>query len=130
MRMSSVSSQPRRRRLPNRRPSVTEALEVGGQVVMATVGFDPEDDSPRELFLKAGKEGSLLNALLDDAAVVISIALQCGVSAETLARSVGRLPATPLTPAELDHAQGRKVPASPIGAALDLITAFENEAGK
>ena len=67
MRMSSVSSQPRRRRLPNRRPSVTEAIEVGGQVVVVTVGFDPEDDSPRELFLKAGKEGSLLNALLDDA---------------------------------------------------------------
>ncbi len=97
---------------------------------MATVGFDPEDDSPRELFLKAGKEGSLLKALLDDAAVVISIALQCGVSAETLARSVGRVPATPLTPAELDHAQGRKVPASPIGAALDLITTLENEAAE
>ena len=93
----------------------------------ATVGFDPEDNTPRELFLKAGKEGSLLNSLLDDAAVTISIALQCGVSAETLARSVGRLPANPVTPAELDHAPGRKVPASPIGAALDLITTFENE---
>ena len=62
------------------------------------------------------------------APVTISIALQCGVSAETLARSVGRLPASPVIPAELDHARGRKVPASPIGAALDLITAFENEA--
>ncbi len=130
MRLSSVSPQARRRKLPTRRPSVTEAFEVGGQVVVATVGFDPEDDSPRELFLKAGKEGSLLNALLDDAAVVVSIALQCGVSAATLARSVGRLPAGPVTPAGLDHAPGRKVPASPIGAALDLITAFEKEAAE
>ena len=77
--------------------------------------------------MKAGKEGSLLNALLDDAAVTISVALQCGVSAETLARSVARLPANPVTPAELDHAPGRKVPASPIGAALDLVSTFERE---
>ena len=119
-----------RTRLPNRRPSVTEELDVGGQVVVATVGFDPEDNSPRELFLTAGKEGSLLNAMLADAAVVISVALQHGVPGEALARSVGRLPASPVTPAELDHASGRKVPASPIGAALDLITAFENEAAE
>ncbi len=126
--MLTVASLPARKRLPTRRPSVTEAIEAGGQVVVATVGFDPKDDSPRELFLKAGKEGSLLNALLDDAAVVVSIALQCGVSAATLARSVGRLPTSPVTPAELDHASGRKVPASPIGAALDLIQSFEDGA--
>ncbi len=128
--MLTDMSRPARKRLPPRRPAISQNLEVEGQKVVATVGFDPEDDSPRELFLKAGKEGSLLNALLDDAAVVISIALQCGVSAETLARSVGRLPASPVTPAELDHAPGRKVPASPIGAALDLITTFENEAAE
>ena len=119
-----------RRRLPNRRPCHTEALEIAGQVFTATIGFDPEDDSPRELFLTAGKEGSMLNALLADAAVVISVALQHGVPGEALARSVGRLPAGPVTPADLDHAPGRKVPASPIGAALDLITAFEKEAAE
>ncbi len=116
-----------RKRLPNRRPSHTETLEVGGQASTATVGFDPESGQPRELFLMAGKEGSMLNALLADAAVVISVALQHGVPGEALARSVGRLPAGPVTPADLDHAPGRKVPASPIGAALDLITAFERE---
>ena len=114
-----------RQRLPNRRPSHTETLEVGGQVFTATVGFDPKDDSPRELFLTAGKEGSLLNALLADAAVVISVALQHGVPGEALARSVGRLPAGPVAPVELDHAPGQKVPASPIGTALDLLQRFE-----
>ncbi len=74
-----------RQRLPNRRPSHTEALEVAGQVFTATVGFDPKSDQPRELFLTAGKEGSLLNALLADAAVVISVALQSGVPATALA---------------------------------------------
>ncbi len=80
------------------------------------------------MFLNGGKEGSQFDAMLADAAVVISIALQCGVSAETLARSVGRLPASPVIPADLDHAPGRKVPASPIGAALDLIQSFEDGA--
>ncbi len=114
-----------RRRLPNRRPSHTETLEVGGQAFTATVGFDPTDGTPREMFLTAGKEGSMLNAMLADAAMVISVGLQHGVPGEALARSVGRLPAGPVTPVELDHAPGQKVPASPIGTALDLLQSFE-----
>ena len=114
-----------RQRLPNRRPAHTEALEVAGQSFTATVGFDPESGLPRELFLTAGKEGSMLNALLADAAVVISIALQNGVPAAALAKSIGRLPAGPVAPAGLDHAPVQKVPASPIGAALDLLRRFE-----
>ena len=121
-----MSASPRQR-LPNRRPSHTETLEVGGQAVIATVGFDPGSGQPRELFLTAGKEGSLLNAMLADAAVVISVALQHGVPGEALARSVGRLPAGPVAPVELDHAPGQKVPASPIGAALDLVSSFERK---
>ena len=46
---------PARSRLPNRRPAYTETLEVDGQAFEATVGFDPEGGSPRELFLTAGK---------------------------------------------------------------------------
>ncbi len=114
-----------RQRLPNRRPSHTEALEVAGQVFTATVGFDPKSARPRELFLTAGKEGSLLNALLADAAVVISVALQSGVPAAALAKSVGRLPAGPVAPVDLDHGPVQKVPASPIAAALDLLRSFE-----
>ncbi len=55
------------------------------------------------------REGSLLNAMLADAAVVISVALQSGVPAAALAKSTGR------------------VPASPIAAALDLVSSFEQE---
>ncbi len=114
-----------RQRLPNRRPSHSETLEVAGQMFTATVGFDPESGQPRELFLTAGKEGSMLNAMLADAAVVISVALQSGVPAVALAKSVGRLPAGLVAPVDLDHAPGQKVPASPIGAALDLLRRFE-----
>jgi ribonucleoside-diphosphate reductase alpha chain len=117
---------PYRRRLPNRRPSHTETLEVAGQAVTATIGFDPVDDQPRELFLTAGKEGSTLNALLSDAAVVISVALQHGISAQALAKSVGRLPEGPVTPADLDEGKPARNPASPIGAALDLLRSFED----
>ena len=116
-----------RKRLPSRRPSHTETLQVDGQTFEATVGFDPESRLPRELFLTAGKEGSMLNALLADAAVIVSVALQHCVPAEALAKSVGRLPAGPVRPADLDHTAGQKVPASPIGAALDLVSSFERE---
>ena len=113
-----------RQRLPNRRPSHTETLEVDGQTFTATVGFD-ECGRSREVFMVAGKEGSMLNALLADAAVVISIALQHGIPAAALAKSIGRRPAGPVAPADLESPQPGRVPASPIGAALDLVSAFE-----
>ncbi len=119
-------AEPYRRRLPNRRPSHTETLAVAGQTFTATVGFDPQDGQPRELFMTAGKEGSTLNALLADAAVAISVALQHGISAQSLAKSVGRLPEGRVTPADLDQGKPARLPASPIGAALDLLRSFED----
>ena len=115
-----------RRRLPNSRPSHTETLAVAGQTFTATVGFDPETDRPCEVFLTAGKEGSLINAMLADAAVVISVALQHGVSAQALAKSIGRLPEGQVTPADLDGGKPARLPASPIEAALDLVTSLED----
>ncbi len=117
-------------KLPNRRPSHSETLEVDGQSFEATVGFDPESGQPRELFLTAGKEGSLLNSLLAYAAVVISIALQHGIPAAALTKSVGRLPAGPVTPADLEGPRPGRVPASPIGATLDLVSVFERKSAE
>ena len=114
-----------RSRLPNRRPSITETLVTGGQEFSVTIGFSPEDGSPRELFMGGAKEGRLLNSLLADSAVLVSIALQHDISAEALAKSMGRMPAGPVAPADLDRAPGRRVPASPIGAALDLVARSE-----
>ncbi len=114
-----------RTRLPNRRPAVTETLEVAGQCFEATIGFDPATGQPRELFLAGAKDGSALAAILDDAAVVISVALQHNVPAEALAKSVGRMPAGPVAPADLDRTPDQRVPASPIGAALDRVARWE-----
>ncbi len=59
-----------------------------------------------------------------DAAIVISVALQCGVSTEALARSVARLPDGPIEPERLDSAKDR-APASAIGATLDMLRGME-----
>ena len=119
---------PSRSRLPNRRPAVTQDIEVGGHCFMATVGFD-EHDRPKEVFLSGAKDGTDLAAILDDASVVLSVALQFGIPATALARSVARLPAVPLAALYLDQPgdNGERQPASVIGAAVDLLTVFENE---
>jgi hypothetical protein len=73
------------------------------------------------MFLSGAKDGSGTAAILEDASVVISIALQCGIRAAALAKSIARLPTAPLAPPYLDHPRGARVAASAIGAALDLI---------
>ena len=114
-----------RERLPTRRENETETLEVGGQTFEACVGFDPETGQPAEVFLTGGKEGSDFDAILSDAAVVISVALRHDVSPAALAKSVARLPAGVVAPAEIDLDLDRTVPASPIGAALDFLLRME-----
>ncbi len=118
-------SAPSRKRLPNRRPAVTQDIEVGGHRFTASVGFD-EHDRPKEVFLRGAKDGTDLAAILDDA----SVALQFGIPAAALARSVARLPAVPLTPPYLDQPgdSREKQPASVIGAVLDFVQEFVPEA--
>ena len=103
-----------RRRLPSRRRSETVDLTIGNMPFSATVGFDA-DDRPQEVFLDGPKTGSAMSAMLGDAAVTISIALQFGIPARALAKSISRTP----------DGMGRITAASVIGAALDLLVDFE-----
>ncbi len=123
--MPDAASTPRQR-LPNHRECHTETLAVDGQSFEATVGFDPESGQPRELFMSAGKEGSMLDALLADAAVAISVSLQHSVPAAALVKSARRPPAVPIGPADLESSRSGRVPASPIGAVLDLLQSLNN----
>ena len=116
---------PARAHLPNRRSSHLETLEVAGQTFEACVGLDPTTGQPLEVFLNGGKEGSQFDAMLADAATVISIALQFGVPIHALAKSVGRAPNVSTMPGSLDQLNAGSQPASPIGAALDLLIAHE-----
>jgi len=70
---------------------------------------------PAEVFLSGAKDGSGMAAILDDASVVISVALQHGIPAKALAKSISRAP----------DGMGRISAASAIGAALDLLVEYE-----
>lgn len=88
---------PTRARLPHRREAITEEIAVstpdGGETrFQATVGLDPATGAAREVFLSGARDGSMLAAILDDASVVISVALQHGVPLAALAKSVRREP--------------------------------------
>lgn len=102
-------------RLPNRRPAETQDIACGNLRLTATVGFD-RAGQPAEIFLCGAKDGSGLAAILDDASVLISIALQHGIPAVVLRKSVARIPEALDGPATLA--------ASPIGAALDLLASY------
>jgi hypothetical protein len=113
---------PQSNRLPNRRRAETRELTIGNLKLMATIGFD-DDDRPQEVF-DGPKTGSTMSAILGDAAVTISIALQFGIPARALAKSVARLPIAPLAPPYLDAPPGARAAASVLGAVLDCWRAM------
>jgi hypothetical protein len=85
--MTADALTPNRCRLPNRRRNETHALAVDGMRLTATVGYDARG-RPAEVFIDGAKDGSGLAAVIEDASVVISIALLHGIPAATLAKSV------------------------------------------
>lgn len=99
--------------LPHRRPSVTVFAEWQGHPITVTVGFCPASAAPREVFADAVKGGQM-QATLADACVLISLALQHGLPPAALAKSLARCP-------DVLAGGGADMPASPIGAIVDLI---------
>lgn len=78
-----------RKKLPNRRPCLTETLEIEGRKYAVSYGFDPNDAELREIFISArGKSGSNQDHELYSAGVLASHALQNGADAMSLARSL------------------------------------------
>lgn len=76
--------QPVRHRLPDTRRAVTHKFNVGGHEGYMIVGMF-EDGNPGEMFITMAKEGSTIGGLMDTIGTLTSIALQYGVSVETLA---------------------------------------------
>ena len=60
-----------RQRLPNRRKQLTAEMQYDGHDYLVSVGFD-DAGIIREVFVAGRQQGSMLDALLDDAAIVIS----------------------------------------------------------
>ena len=100
-----------RQPLPNRRPNISAAADWQGHAFTVTVGFDAQGN-PGEVFCNHAKGD--MAATLADACVLISIALQWGVSVDDLAKSLGSVPVW--INGEQTHA-----PASPIGTIIAAI---------
>jgi hypothetical protein len=100
-------------RLPDRRQNETREIVVDGRRFTLTVGFGP-GGLPLEVFADGHREGSDMQAILHDACIVISHALQHGATPEALARSMCRVP-------RFDAGGPSEGPASPIGAILAAI---------
>lgn len=107
-----------RERLPPRRPSQTVVAEWHGHALAVTGGFDPRSGRLAEAFASGPRFGSDLQALVDDACVVISLALQHGATVPELSRSIGTVPA---------WGEGGPVerPASVVGAILEALRQME-----
>ncbi len=101
-----------RRALPNRRQSDIHDLEVASRVYSVGVGFF-DDNTIGEVFISGPKVGSEMDAMLADAAILASLGLQYGVPPAALAKTMSRLATGPL--------EAATVPASPLGAAMDLV---------
>ena len=103
-----------RKKIPNRRPTATWHINFEGQRLTGTIGYDLSTGLPREaFFITRAKAGTLLDGLLYDAGVLLSLALQYGTPATALAKSVACLE------------DGK--PASPVGELID-VTVKEVEA--
>jgi len=99
-----------RRRLLHRRVALARDIEHAGHRYRMQVGYFP-DGAVGEVFLDATKQNSMLDAFAADAAILLSLLLQHGV-----------------TPAEIGHALRRcpnGAPASLIGAVVDELHATE-----
>jgi hypothetical protein len=97
-----------RRRLENRRASVSFNFDCGPHSYTATISYFPGTDQLAEVFLGNGRAGSDVDSAAKDSAVVCSIALQHGVPLETIRGAL------------LRDARGGNA-SSPLGCALDLV---------
>jgi hypothetical protein len=101
-----------RRTLPQRRPAETFDLLFRNQSVTVTIGFYP-NGNVGETFVDVAKSGNDLAHIARDAAIVLSIALQCGASVETLRHALTRG----------SHGE----PASIMGAIVDALPVLPRE---
>lgn len=108
--------------LPARRIQITTQLQWQDREWLAGIGFAP-DGSAREVFADGVKSGQHMEALLDDACVLLSLLLQAGEPAASLADRLGQ--EGPSTPA----IAGGCCAASPIGAIARKAAQIEAEFG-
>src|SRR5262249_20562492 len=98
-----------RRKLPNRRASITFGFQCNRLAYSATISRHPNGDLA-EIFINNSKVGSDSDSAAKDSAVVCSLALQHGVPLTVIRKALLRDP--------------RGVASSPLGVALDLVATW------
>jgi len=96
-----------RERLPNRRGCDTRCMRVGRNEYVVTVGHY-SDGSVGEIFVSGAKAGSDLDAVMRDAAILLSLGLQHGVPIDVMRGAITREgdgTASSIIGAVLDHLQ-------------------------
>ena len=80
-----------RQALPMRRRCETFEIDFGGlsRSHTVTVGYY-DDNRPGEVFINGGKSGEQVEAIARDGAVLVSMALQHGVSLDTIRHALTR----------------------------------------
>jgi ribonucleoside-diphosphate reductase alpha chain len=103
-----------RRVLPQRRRCETFEMAFGGLTKGHTITVGVfEDGSLGEVFISGGKSGEMVEAIARDGAVLLSMALQHGVSLDTIKHSITR------------DSFGR--PLSIVGAVVDQLKGADHE---
>ena len=101
-----------RRPLPMRRRCETFQIAFGGLAKRHTVSIGYYDDgTPGEVFIDGGKSGELIEAIARDGAVILSMALQHGVSLDTISHALTR--------------DSFNQPTSIVGAVVDRLISME-----
>ena len=99
-----------RERLPSRRPSITRTVNWAGSEFSVSIGYWI-DGRPGEVFADGPRTGSAMQALLADACVVVSLALQHGIEPAAMAHSMGQIPIS----------ETESAPASVIGIIAEIL---------
>ena len=81
-----------REELPARRPHESFDFALGDVVYTAGIGRRPADLSICEVFLNAGKDGSMLGTLANDAAILVSLLIQYGCPLHVVLHAMTRNP--------------------------------------
>ena len=127
-----TSDAPPRARLPYRRLQATEAVAWRGREWLLSVGFD-RSGAVREAFVKGLKAGSEMDAIMDDACVLLSLLLQAGYSAQEVDRRLAPKAPRTLFPAPSapgrEGADSRAPAASPLGLLARTAAAAERDIG-
>jgi hypothetical protein len=103
-----------RHALPMKRRCETFEIDYGGlkKSHTITVGFY-DDGAVGEIFISGGKSGEVVEAIARDGAVLLSLALQHGVSLDTIKHAVTR--------------DGQNQPSSIVGAVVDRLNEESRE---